>query len=169
MARTFTCILSIGLLLGANACSGTQTANKKQEQVVEAYVEIYPVRSTDIRGVIEFEVVDHGLLMTGHVKGLSFGSHGFGVLERGECLSPGGKAGNFYNPEESRGRAVGDLGNIIGDKSGTTKVHQVETRLSLKGPASIIGKTLGIHVWPNDHKTNPDEVPMAACGVIRAK
>ena len=176
MARTSTWYGLAALVISSSACTGSQVAaqdatreTEKKADVVAAYVELYPVRSMNIRGVIEFEPVAQGLLLKGHIKGLTHGHHGFGVLARSECLSPGGKAGDFFDPDRAEGRALGDLGNIVGEKSGLTKVRQVETKLSLDGPKSIIGKTLGVTLWPNDPKTDPNEVPLAACGVIRAK
>ena len=172
MVRTFAWYVLAAFVISSPGCAGSQPATQdaaSKDEVVEAYVELNPVRSRNIRGVIEFESVDHGLLLKGHVKGLSYGRQGFGVLARSECLTPEGKAGNFFDPDQTKGRPLGDLGNIVGEQSGVTRIHQVETKLSLEGPASIIGKTLGITLWPNEPETDPNEVPLAACGVIRAK
>ena len=87
--------------------------------------------------------------VTGTVKGLKPGKHGFHVHQFGDysggCIS----AGPHFNPfgkdhggPADENRHAGDLGNVMADATGTVTVEIVDKQLPLDGPNSIIGRSV---------------------------
>lgn len=119
--------------------------------------------------------------MTGEVKGLSPGQHGFHVHEFGDNTNGCTSAGPHFNPyKKEHGapnaaiRHVGDLGNIEADNSGIANINITDTLISLNGPNSIIGRTIVVHADVDDlglgghelSKTTGNAGARIGCGVI---
>jgi Cu-Zn family superoxide dismutase len=118
----------------------------------------------------------------GEISGLEPGKeHGFHVHEVGECALPDfASAGGHFNPTKdphggpkTTPRHLGDLPNAKADKNGRALID-----VTVKGPnlvdkdgapTEILGKSLVVHVKPDDYKTQPsgDSGARIACGVIR--
>lgn len=148
-----------------------------QSAPLKAIAVLHPTQSNDVRGSITFREVADGVRVEGEIKGLTPGKHGFHVHEFGDCsASDAGSAGDHFNPTnkphgaaEDRERHAGDLGNIEADASGVAKVNFLDHNLSMiKGPRSIIGRSLVVHAKADDLKTQPagDSGARVACGVI---
>ncbi|XP_022251110.1 superoxide dismutase [Cu-Zn]-like [Limulus polyphemus] len=121
------------------------------------------------------------VLVTGEIIGLSKGLHGFHVHELGDLSNGCTSAGGHFNPFEQdhgapgdRFRHVGDLGNVVADYDGVTKVHLIDHFLSLTGPLSILGRAIVVHAGEDDlgrgrhpmSKTSGNSGARVACGVI---
>ncbi|KAG6440852.1 superoxide dismutase [Cu-Zn] [Manduca sexta] len=138
----------------------------------------------DVSGTVFFDQKDDSspVVVTGEVKGLSKGKHGFHVHEFGDNTNGCTSAGAHFNPlkQEHGGpdasvRHVGDLGNIEASADGdVTKVCIQDSQISLVGANSIVGRTLVVHADPDDFglgghelsKTTGNAGARIACGVI---
>ncbi|MCH1932334.1 superoxide dismutase family protein, partial [Shewanella sp. A25] len=81
-----------------------------------------------VSGTVYFEQANASseVKVTGHVKGLSQGLHGFHIHEFGDNTNGCTSAGPHFNPENKEHgaptdavRHVGDLGNIVAEKDGS--------------------------------------------------
>ena len=119
--------------------------------------------------------------VTGEVKGLTQGLHGFHIHEFGDNTNGCISAGPHFNPlsvehggPDYKCRHVGDLGNVEASGSGVAEVCITDCQISLCGPNSIIGRTLVVHADPDDlgkgghelSKTTGNAGARVACGVI---
>ena len=92
-----------------------------------------------------------------HVTGLTPGLHGFHVHEKADfsngCLSAGGHYNPFkknHGAPEDEDRHVGDLGNIVAGDDGVAEGVIVDRLIKLSGPTSVIGRSMMVHVDPDD-------------------
>lgn len=138
----------------------------------------------DVSGTVYFDQNNEksSVVLTGEIKGLAKGKHGFHVHEFGDNTNGCTSAGAHFNPEkldhgspESEIRHVGDLGNVESYyEGGVTKVCIQDNQISLTGPNSIVGRTLVVHADPDDlglgghdlSKTTGNAGARIACGVI---
>ncbi|KFM83041.1 Superoxide dismutase [Cu-Zn], partial [Stegodyphus mimosarum] len=95
--------------------------------------------------------------VSGQIKGLSSGLHGFHVHQYGDLSNGCTSAGGHYNPygldhgaPTDAVRHVGDLGNIEADNNGIANVDIVDNELRLCGPLSILGRAIVIHERADD-------------------
>jgi superoxide dismutase, Cu-Zn family len=136
-----------------------------------------PTKGHTAEGDIRFEKGANQVKLTGTIKGLTPGKHGFHVHEKGDCSAPdGSSAGDHYNPTgDQHGaptaarRHIGDLGNIVADPSGVAQIEMTYDHLPLEGMDSVIGRALVVHADPDDLSTQPSGKSGArvACGVIK--
>ncbi|XP_026318743.1 superoxide dismutase [Cu-Zn] [Hyposmocoma kahamanoa] len=138
----------------------------------------------DVTGTVYFDQKEEKgpVTVSGEVKGLSKGKHGFHVHEFGDNTNGCTSAGPHFNPDKcDHGaptapiRHVGDLGNIEATSDGgVTKICITDSAISLCGPNSIVGRTLVVHADPDDmgqgghelSKTTGNAGARIACGVI---
>ncbi|KAG5678881.1 hypothetical protein PVAND_008509 [Polypedilum vanderplanki] len=119
--------------------------------------------------------------VTGEVKGLKAGLHGFHIHEFGDNTNGCMSAGAHFNPfgkdhaaPTDADRHVGDLGNITAGDDGVAKVDITDKMISLSGELNIIGRTVVVHADPDDlgrgghdlSKTTGNAGGRLACGVI---
>ncbi|KAG9351763.1 hypothetical protein JZ751_023014 [Albula glossodonta] len=143
----------------------------------------------EVTGTVYFEQESNSapVKVTGEIKGLTPGDHGFHVHAFGDntnvvhlslgCIS----AGPHFNPhKKTHGgpndevRHVGDLGNVTAGADSVAKINIVDKMLTLNGPLSIIGRTMVIHEKAddlgkggNDESLNTGNAgSRLACGVI---
>lgn len=136
-----------------------------------------------VSGTVYFEQdnASSEVKVTGEVKGLSQGHHGFHIHEFGDNTNGCTSAGPHFNPENKEHgaptdsvRHVGDLGNITAENDGVAKINICDKMISLCGPLSIIGRTIVVHADPDDlgkgghelSKTTGNAGARVACGVI---
>jgi len=118
-------------------------------------------------------------IIKGIVKGLTPGKHGFHIHEFGDLSDGCASAGGHYNPEgvdhgSLQQGHIGDLGNIIADKSGTSRFQIKAERVKL---SDVVGRAIVIHADEDDLGLGGDAESLktgnagdrVGCGVIRLK
>jgi superoxide dismutase, Cu-Zn family len=137
---------------------------------------LHPSAKSMVHGLVVFTQKDGYVEITGEVKGLTPGKHGFHIHEFGDCSESDFMcAGGHFNPTgkhhggpEDADRHAGDLGNITADDSGKATINMKDRVLRLSGPTSIIGRGVIVHAKADDLRTQPsgDAGARVACGVI---
>ena len=143
-----------------------------------AVAELSPTQGQKVHGQVVFERKAGGVEVVAKVEGLTPGTHGFHVHEVGDCSAPdASSAKGHFNPSngphgarEAAQRHEGDLGNIDADSAGKAEAKLVDTKLSLDGTQSIVGKAVIVHEKADDFKTQPtgDAGGRVACGIVKA-
>jgi superoxide dismutase, Cu-Zn family len=113
--------------------------------------------SGEVTGTITFSQNGDGAVsVTGEIKGLADGEHGFHVHEFGDNTNGCVSAGGHFNPHgKNHGgptaddRHAGDLGNVT-SKDGVAKIDLTDAQISLSGATSVIGRTVVVHADPDD-------------------
>jgi Cu-Zn family superoxide dismutase len=131
---------------------------------------------SQVTGMVAFRQVGDEVLVTGMVKNLKPGKHGFHIHDKGDCSSPdAASAGPHFNPANQHHGGpttaehhAGDLGNIEAEDSGIVQLN-LKAKLSLSGKDSIIGKSVVVHEGEDDLKTDPagNSGKRVACGEIK--
>lgn len=87
--------------------------------------------------------------VTGEVRGLKEGKHGFHIHEFGDYTAGCVSAGSHFNPFKKQhggptdeNRHAGDLGNIVADASGVAKIDITDAQIPLEGPNNILGRSV---------------------------
>ncbi|CAG00454.1 unnamed protein product [Tetraodon nigroviridis] len=134
-------------------------------------------------GTVYFEQQDEKapVKLTGEIKGLTAGEHGFHVHAFGDNTNGCISAGPHYNPHNKthagpndENRHVGDLGNVTAEADQIAKIDITDSVISLHGKFSIIGRTMVIHEKADDLGKGGNEESLKtgnaggrlACGVI---
>ncbi|XP_043273057.1 superoxide dismutase [Cu-Zn]-like isoform X2 [Venturia canescens] len=132
-------------------------------------------------GVLTLEQLPNGVKISGSIKGLTPGMHGFHVHEKGDLTMGCGSAGAHFNPyltlhgaPQDPLRHVGDLGNIEAKEDGVAEVDIIDHYLTLAGVRGAIGRALIVHEKPDDlGRGNTEDSAKTgsagarlACGVI---
>ncbi len=142
----------------------------------KAVAVLVPTEGMKVSGTVMFEQMEDGVKVTGTVKGLTPGKHGFHVHEFGDLTSPDGKsAGGHFNPTDAPHAApdaemhhAGDLGNIEANQEGVATIDLTDKMLKMEGATSILGRGLVVHAGEDDMKSQPsgDAGARVAVGVI---
>ncbi|HET9315068.1 MAG TPA: superoxide dismutase family protein [Vicinamibacteria bacterium] len=138
-----------------------------------------PTQGSQVKGTVTFEKQPTGVQVSVQLEGLTPGTHGFHVHEKGDCSAPDGtSAGGHFNPtnqphaaREAPARHDGDLGNLEADASGKVQIKLIDPKLHLDGPESIVGKAVIVHEKADDYTTQPtgNAGGRVACGVVKAE
>lgn len=156
------------LFLAANEDHAHQHAKTKHAVAV-----VEPTKNYDVSGVIHLEQKDGQVFITGKIKGLSPGKHGFHIHQYGDLsASDGSSAGGHYAPKGHRHGGphegqhhAGDLGNIVADQNGVAMIDKKSDDFQL---SDVIGRAFVIHAGTDDLKSQPsgDAGPRAGLAVI---
>jgi len=135
-----------------------------------------------VQGTVWFTQEGDGpVTISGEIKGLNCGAHGFHVHQFGDTTDGCTSAGPHFNPHgKTHGgpgdeeRHAGDLGNVNAGGDGVAKIDLKDSNISLSGPLSIVGRTMVVHADPDDlgkgghelSKTTGNAGARVACGVI---
>lgn len=165
-------------LVGAGALLvGSEPRNDQQRVEPElpkhGVAVLFPTRGNQVRGMIEFTETQSGVRITGMVRGLEPGKHGFHIHEFGDLRSPDGTAaGGHFDPAGHKHGApgdeehhYGDLGNITADQQGVANIDMTADWIKLH---FILGRGLVVHAGPDDLESQPsgDAGDRVALGVI---
>jgi Cu-Zn family superoxide dismutase len=151
-----------------------QAADEHKTMVGEAVAVLIPSKGSDgVGGTILFKQEKGHVHVTGEVKGLAPGKHGFHIHQFGDLRSDDGMAtGGHYNPDmkahggpHSKERHAGDFGNIEAGADGVAKVDIKAEGLDLH---HVLGRGLVVHGGADDLTTQPsgNAGPRIAVGVI---
>jgi len=141
------------------------------------------LKGDKVQGTVWFNQEGEGkpVSVTGEIKGLNPGMHGFHVHEFGDTTDGCTSAGPHFNPHgkthggpEDAERHAGDLGNVSAGGDGVAKIDVKDSQISLVGPLSVVGRTMVVHADPDDlgkgghelSKTTGNAGARVACGVI---
>ncbi|CAK1552613.1 unnamed protein product [Leptosia nina] len=141
-----------------------------------------PYRRNEINGNLTFTQLDaNKVRVEGVIVGLPAGQYGFHIHEKGDLSGGCATAGPHFNPEKKQhghpndeNRHVGDLGNVVFDENAVARIDFVDSKLSLYGPHSILGRAVVLHESDDDYgrtdhpdsKTTGNAGGRAACGVV---
>ena len=144
-----------------------------------AMATIHPTQGNNVRGTVRFVQEGKGVRVIADITGLTPGEHGFHVHENGDCSAPdASSAGDHFNPtkhphagRDAGERHAGDLGNITADAGGRAQLDYLDTKLTLSGEHSIVGRSVVVHAQPDDLKSQPsgNSGARVGCGTIEAK
>ncbi len=170
-------VWALALILPTLLCSMGHAGDMRgAEATGKAIAVLHPTEGNKAAGTVTFVCKSDGVHVTADIQGLTPGKHGFHVHEYGDCSAADGtSAGGHFNPEGERHgaptdkeRHMGDLGNITAGSDGKAHFEWTDQVISLKGPHSIIGRAVIVHMGEDDLKSQPtgNAGPRAACGVI---
>jgi Cu-Zn family superoxide dismutase len=141
-----------------------------------AIAEIAGPEGSAVKGVVTFRASGSSVHIEARVTGLSVGSHGFHVHEKGDCGGDFSGAGPHFNPAghahagpDAAEAHAGDLGNLLAAADGNAQITMRSRRFTLDdGPNGIIGKSVIVHAEQDDLATQPtgNSGARIACGVI---
>lgn len=153
-----------------------QATSSATQGGVNAMATISPTKDHQAKGTVNFTKEADGVRVVADLSGLTPGSHGFHIHEKGDCSAPdASSAGGHYNPTgmphggpDAAKHHVGDLGNIEADQSGKAHLDRVFSFLSLSGTNSIVGRAVIVHAGKDDLTSQPSGAAgaRAGCGVI---
>ena len=144
-------------------------------------VELVPtgaITPNPTRGTVTFTALDHGVRVSGEVRGLVPGSeHGFHIHEKGDCGNNGDASGGHFNPTGAThgkfaapGSHAGELPSLVADAGGVARFSVEDHSISLTDGAvnNVIGRALIVHRDRDDFTTQPsgNSGPRIACAVI---
>lgn len=127
---------------------------------------------------------DNLVSVSGEIKNLPKGEHGFHVHEYGDLTNGCTSAGEHFNPEGAvhggpmdKVRHVGDLGNVEAGSDGVAHVNITDRVISLQGVHNVVGRALVVHEKADDYgrgmsldsKTTGSAGGRLACGIIGLK
>ena len=145
----------------------------------QAVAVLQPTKDSKVRGVILLTERNGKVRLTGQVRNLTPGKHGFHIHEYGDLRSrDGSSAGEHYSPEGHKHGAAGDkehhagdLGNIEANEEGVAKVDIAADWLKLH---FIVGRSLVVHAKADDLESQPsgnagDRVAVGVIGFAKIK
>jgi Cu-Zn family superoxide dismutase len=169
-------VIMLGIAALCVMLIGCATLPFVKAPATKAVAMLRPLQGSGVQGRVTFIQEGSSIRIVAEVTGLSPGKHGFHIHEFGDCTAPDGMSlGSHFNPgntmhagPDDKERHVGDLGNLDADRSGKAVYNRLDTRISLSGRNSILGRSIVIKVKADDFKTQPGGAAGAriACGVI---
>lgn len=167
----------VAAVLAANLLTACSTMKGQGEAVAEL-APTGAISPNRVAGRVTFTPSDHGVRVTGEVRGLVPGTeHGFHVHEIGDCGDNGNAAKGHFNPLGGThgqfampGSHAGELPSLIVDAHGiarfSVEVHSIT--LSEGAANNIVGRALVVHRDRDDFVSQPagNSGPRIACALI---
>jgi len=171
MNKAFAWIAAGALIAGCTAMSPTPAGPA-------ATTTLAPTQGNSAKGTVSFAQRGNKVVVDARVSGLTPGSHGFHIHEKGDCSSPDAEsAGGHFNPTgkphahpSTTERHAGDMPMLVADAAGNASITTELDVITIGGGATdIIGRAVIVHTNPDDFKTQPtgNAGARVACGVIR--
>ncbi|MCL2161583.1 MAG: superoxide dismutase family protein [Betaproteobacteria bacterium] len=164
-----------------SACAGggnapVQTAGEPAPPQASAL--LAPTQGNTVQGNVVFrQEPNGGIRVIAEVTGLTPGSHGFHVHEKGDCSAPDAtSAGGHFNPHQTaHGKPgegafhAGDLPSLEAAANGNATLNVVLDSITLTGEHTIVGRGLIVHADPDDYVSQPtgNAGARVACAVIQ--
>lgn len=133
---------------------------------------IVPTKGNKTRGSLRLMQKGENLVVTGKIRQLTPGEHGFHIHEFGDLrdMAEGKSAGGHFNPKgvqhggPGKGH-VGDLGNVTADAEG---VASVDITLEHTALHFVLGRCFVVHAGKDDLTSQPsgDAGPRVGLGLI---
>lgn len=167
------------LLAAAALLAGCETVQDLWGSGAKATAKLEPTKGSSVRGTANFEQRRDKVRVAANVSGLRPNSEfGFHIHEIGDCSSGDGmSAKGHFNPfgkphghPGSSERHGGDLPNLKSDAYGNANyIADLDGVTVTAGAASIVSRSLIVHVQPDDYETQPtgNAGARSACGVIQ--
>jgi len=164
-----------GLLLAGIIAAGFASSTAAAQT---ATATVAPTAGNTAKGTVTFTQKGDKVSVTAHLSGLSPGSHGIHVHEKGDCSAPDAmSAGGHFNPAgkphgapDAPEHHAGDMPMLQADATGNASLTAELTGMSVGGgPADIVGKSIVVHKDADDYKTQPagNSGPRVGCGAIQ--
>ena len=121
---------------------------------------LMPTKDNKARGTLRLVQKGDELVITGKVRNLTPGEHGFHIHEFGDRRAADAtSAGGHFNSH------AGDLGNILADDQGVATVNVTTKDTALH---FILGRSFVVHAGKDDLKSQPsgDAGPRVAVGIV---
>jgi superoxide dismutase, Cu-Zn family len=146
-------------------------------QQISATTTLTPTSGNIAMGTVTFTQKGDKVTVVAKVSGLSPGSHGFHIHDKGDCGSGDGmSAGGHFNPTgkphgdpNAPDHHAGDMPMLVADASGNASLTADLSPVTIgTGTTDIIGRAVIVHKDPDDYKTQPtgNSGARVACGVI---
>ena len=146
-------------------------------QQMSATATLTPTSGNTAMGTATFIQKGDRVTVVAKVSGLSPGSHGFHIHDKGDCSSGDGmSAGGHFNPTgkphgdpSAPDHHAGDMPMLVADASGNASLSADLSPVTIgTGATDLIGRAVIVHKDPDDYKTQPtgNSGARVACGVI---
>lgn len=121
-----------------------------------------------------------GISITGTLRGLPPGEHGFHLHAVGQCTPAFDAAGDHWNPtnrqhgtQNPQGPHFGDMSNITVGPDSTVAIQATTPGGTLRGANPLLdsdGAAVMVHADPDDYRSDPagNAGDRIACGVVTA-
>ena len=172
-ASVIASILTLFLPVAARAADHAHHGMHEPAVPNQAVCVIMPTQGNQASGVLVLTQYKGYVQISGSIKGLTPGAHGFHVHQFGDLRAPdGASAGAHFDPAGhkhcgpgDKERHIGDLGNVQAYNEGVAKVSMKAEGLRLH---FIVGRSLVVHAEEDDLKTQPsgNSGPRVGVGVI---
>lgn len=179
MSRTILFTLAV---FGIAACGGGDAAPAEEPAgsstaaaATGASAAIYDAAGRSL-GEITLSDADGGILLSGELRGIAPGPHGFHIHETGVCEAPFASAGGHWNPsgrkhglDNAEGPHQGDLVNLAVGEDSVGAVGATTPGGTLAGLLDADGAAVVVHETADDNVSDPagNSGARIACGVIR--
>jgi Cu-Zn family superoxide dismutase len=167
----------IPLVIGLAAIGVFSLCSTSTAQGTSASATLQPTTGNAVIGTVTFTQKGDKVTVVAKIRGLSPGSHGFHIHEKGDCSSADGmSAGGHFNPTgkphgdpNAADHHAGDMPMLVADASGNASLTADLSPMRVgAGTTDIIGKAVIVHKDPDDYKTQPtgNSGARVACGVV---
>lgn len=150
---------------GGNLWFCNHSVSCKQQKIKTA-VAMLEGTETPLRGKAVLGETDDGVTIHVTASGLTPGEHGFHIHSKGDLSDGCTSLCSHYNPfNKTHGgihdenKHLGDLGNVVADKSGNVNHRLFAKGVFLNGIYSVVGRSLILHKDRDDlgKYSGPDE------------
>lgn len=129
-------------------------------------------------GQLTLTETPQGIQVSGQLRGVSPGEHGFHIHTTGQCEPSFEAAGGHWNPTDAQhgfevpgGPHFGDMRNITVGTDSTVMAQGTTAGGTLQGTNALMdadGAAVMIHAQPDDYRSQPsgDAGDRIACGVV---